>query len=481
MTCFALAISLSVIITFSIVAASSYMGEESITYAQEQPPENNSMKAPIKHVIVVIQGGRSFDHYFGTYPQANGFPEGLKMPSNPFDDNNSRHIVPYRLESTKTASPLVGERYDKIAYNNGAMDAFVFVNELFGYAWDTVMGYYDFRDLPYYWNLASGYVLADNFFSPTMKSGLTNYLYMYAGDNYGYDRSIIPKDGLEIPKTIFDELENKGIGWKTYVSNYDPNINYTNNMVRTKKVSDAQVIRNPLLAIPRFVDDKALNSHIVGLSQFFDDLKGNNFPNVAYIVAPGLNEQAPSDVKRGQEFVTSLVFALMKSNYWKDSAFIITYANSGGWYDHVPPPQTEKGNSSRDYGFRVPTLIISPYSKEGYVDSTLYDSTSILKFIEYLFGLPHLTYNDENANNLLNAFEFEKAPREPFIPPMVYTQDSSSQSTNPSDYYRSTGSAKLIYVSVFAGILLVGITAYLFNRSQNKSRQSVLIRNNGDE
>jgi hypothetical protein len=104
-----------------------------------------------------------------------------------------------------------------------------------------------------------------------------------------------------------------------------------------------------------------------------------------------------------------------------------------------------------------------------------------LKFIEYLFGLPDLTHSDENANNLLNAFEFDKPPREPFIPPMVYTQHSSSQSTNPSDYYRSIGSAKLIYASVFTGILLVGITAYLFNRSQNKSRQSVLIRNNGDE
>ena len=121
MTCFALAISLSVIITFSVVAASSYMGEESTTYAQEQPPENNSMKAPIKHVIVVIQGGRSFDHYFGTYPQANGFPEGLKMPSNPFENNNSRHIVPYRLESTKTASPLVGERYELLLLGLGCL------------------------------------------------------------------------------------------------------------------------------------------------------------------------------------------------------------------------------------------------------------------------------------------------------------------------------------------------------------------------
>jgi hypothetical protein len=84
--------------------------------------------------------------------------------------------------------------------------------------------------------------------------------------------------------------------------------------------------------------------------------------------------------------------------------FILTYSSSGGWYDHVIPPK----ESDYEFGFRIPAMIISPYSKEGFVDSTLYDTASILKFIEYNYNLPALNSRDSSANNLLNAFDFNK-------------------------------------------------------------------------
>ena len=97
----------------------------------------------------------------------------------------------------------------------------------------------------------------------------------------------------------------------------------------------------------------------------------------------------------------------MQSKHWKNSLFILTYSGSGGWYDHVPPPF----NSEYERGFRVPTLFISPYSHEGRVDSTFYDTLSILKFLEYNFNLKSLNIKDSLSNNILAAFDFEKSPR----------------------------------------------------------------------
>ena len=122
--------------------------------------------------------------------------------------------------------------------------------------------------------------------------------------------------GLEI-YTIFDTLEKRNISWKVYIQNYEPSLNYTSDEAMTI----SKLGYNPLLAIPRFVQNSTLNSHIVDLEQYFRDLRGNNsLPNVAFISAPDSNERAPRNPAKGQEFVVSLVIALMRSGYWKDSA-----------------------------------------------------------------------------------------------------------------------------------------------------------------
>lgn len=428
--------------------------------------ENRTENAiPIKHVIVIIQGGRSFDHYFGTYSDANGLPNNTKIPLNPFDPVNQEYVEPFHLETTKTLSPLYGSEYNKIAYNNGSMNGFVYLQDLYGLDKELVMGYYDYKDIPYYWNFASEYALADNFFSPTMGSGLINYLFFYAGDSYNYGTAFIPRQGFTIGNTIFDNLENKNLDWKIYMRNYDPNINYTNDLVRTKNVSDTQIVRNPLLGIPRFVQNQTLNSHIVDLSQYYDDLiRNGTLPNVSYILLPGLNEQAPSNLAAGQQLVASIIFALMQSDYWKDSAIILTYDQAGGWYDHVAPPPASEDNNYREFGFRVPALIISPYAKEGYIDNTFYDATSVLKFIETVFGLPPLTENDKKANNMLNAFDFNNAPREPFIPPMVYTQDleTTNQELTIPQYQSNNNTVQVIYGTLLGLLTLPGLIYYFY-------------------
>lgn len=425
-------------------------------------------KIPVDHIIVVMQGGRSFDNYFGTYPGVNGLSKDTNIPVNPFDFENLKYMKPFHLEGVKTTRPLSDYKFNVMAYNNGSMDGFIHTQNLYGRDGNNVIGYYDYRDIPYYWNLASKYVLADNFFSATMRSGLVNYLHLYAGETQTFLSSFIPPQGIDI-YTIFDSLEKKNIDWKVYMRNYDSTINYTNKMVTTKQISDTQIMKNPLLAIPRFVQNQTLNSHITDAGEYFNDLVNNSLPNVAYIMLPGLNEQAPSNLATGQEFVASLVFNLMKSQYWKNSVFILTYDGAGGWYDHVAPPMLKSTDKNiPKFGFRVPTLIISPYAKEGYIDNTLYDTTSILKFIEYTYGISPLSNRDAVANNLLNAFEFNKPPREPFIPPKVYTPPLDSQNQNqedgiPSPRKFSSDTVQMIYGTGLAitVLLFLGIISLL--------------------
>lgn len=334
--------------------------------------------------------------------------DGIYMNGSSYHDVTLQHTSyfrPFALNETLTDAPADGSTVYEMSYNNRLMNGFLFAQHVNGKDPNLVMGYYDDQELPYYWQFASDFVLADNFFAPSMDTGLGLHQYLYTASSVDYQRNTSFSGLIDLNMTIFDELNEGGLSWKVYVEDYDPTLNYTNNDTRKNRYV------NLLTAIPRFVDNKTLNSNIVDLVEYFRDLNGNDFPAVSYIVAPNSDESSPRDAKAGQEFVASLVLALMKSTHWEDSVFVLTYRESGGWYDHVRPPVL---NGER-YGFRVPTLIISPFAKEGYVDSTIYDATSILKFIEYNYGLSPLSTRDAYANNLLNAFDFNQAPRKASI------------------------------------------------------------------
>src|SRR4030095_3971276 len=322
-----------------------------------------------------------------------------------------------------------------------------------------VMGYYNDKQLPYYWKLASEFVLADNFFAPSMETGLANQQYLYTGASVEYQKNTSFRGFIDLNKTIFDELQARGLPWRVYAQDYNPALNYTNNE------SSKNRYINLLPAIPRFVDNKTLNSNIVDLVQYFRDLRGNDFPAVSYIVAPDSDESSPRDVSSGQEFVSSLVLALMKSKHWDDSAFIITYRESGGCYDHVAPPVVD----GQLYGFRLPTLIVSPFAKKGYLDGTLYDVTSILKFIEYNYGLPPLSSRDAKANNMLNAFDFAQPPRKPLDLGSGSIQNATQENgkiihKNGESIY----AVNLIYLIVLCAIPVLGVVIWRLPKRRGK-------------
>ena len=370
---------------------------------------SSESKTPIEHIIVLMQENHTFDNYFGTYPGAEGIPAGTCMPVDPTDKANTECVEPYHIGDRPIDDLDHSLGTFNTQYNKGKMDGFVYALSQRNQNGALAMGYYDDRDLPYYWNLADEYVLFDHFFSSDHGGSFANHMFWVTAQ-YGGSRAT--EEGYSHLTTIFDRLEERGISWKFYVQNYDPQINFrTLDQYSGNRAS--QIIWVPLLNIDRFLDDPKLASHIVDMSEYYKDLENGTLPAVAYIAPAGASEHPPGSIRSGQKFVKALIQALMRSDSWNSSAFLLTYDDWGGWYDHVVPPQVDKYG----YGLRVPALLVSPYARRGHVDSTVLDFTSIPKFIEENWDLEPLAERDAKANSFMSAFDFSQPAREPaFIP-----------------------------------------------------------------
>jgi phospholipase C len=363
----------------------------------------------IKHVFVIMQENHTFDNYFGTYPGADGLPASLNIPLDPAVKAGPV-APPYHLPSLRTQDLDHSQISALAAYNSGRMNGFVVAQQDRNLPGALALGYYDGSDIPLYWDLANNYVLADRFFSSAMGGSLANHQYWVGAKDSGMGESI-PANGIQMT-TIFDRLEGAGYSWKFYVKNYDSTLDFRH--IDPSNPKDSQVAWVPLLTIPSIVDNPAKKARIQDLGNLYHDLADTTVPSVSYIVQGGTSEHPPGHVGNGQNSTVGIITAIMRSQSWKDSAILLTWDDWGGWYDHVVPPQVDGDG----YGFRVPTLIISPYAKKGYILHDTADFTSILKFIERLHGLAPLTTRDEAATDLMSAFDFQQAPRAPSQPPI---------------------------------------------------------------
>ena len=358
---------------------------------------------PIEHFVVLMQENHSFDNYFGTFPGADGIPKETCMPvgqSRP----GAPCVRPFPLRGRVVPDLLHDARTHRIQRAGGRMNGFVRGASMDRQTVErSVMGYYGGDDLPFYWNVAKQFVLFDRFFAATPGGSVSNHLSWVAGTPGGHgDR--IPTEGYRGLPTIFDRLEKRGISWKFYVQDYDPRLNFG---AEGQADQSAQSVRVPLLNYPRYVADEKLFSHIVDLEEYYRDLEYGTLPEVAYIAPAGGAEHPPASPRTGETLVRGLLTALARSDAWERSALMWTYDEWGGWFDHVRPPA---GN-----GFRVPALLVSPYAREGFVDDTTLDTTSILRFIEKNWGLAPLARRDARAGSLDGAFDFSSPPREATI------------------------------------------------------------------
>lgn len=332
-----------------------------------------------------------------------------------------------------------------------ANDARQIVPPMMDVAGQRAMDYYDGGDLNYYYFLASNFATSDRWFAPVMTRTPPNREYLIGGTSHGYvypigananDMALIPKP------PIFQELDNAGITWKIYVnpvgttcgtSNPSSSCLYQYTYVKNFTYG------NTILNTP------SLLQNIVPISQFTTDVQNGTLPQVAQIEPAsnaGLDEH-PSDAdvvppccstQAGAAYVESLINPLLSSSSWSTSIFILTFDESGGFYDHVAPQPavTPDGIAPSDLfpgdtcspggasgpncdfvftGYRVPMIVISPYTKKNYVshaanaDGTGVDNTAILKLIETRFGLSSLTARDADQIDMSQEFlDFTNAP-----------------------------------------------------------------------
>ena len=392
------------------VMAAVLLSGSSRTAPPHQTVDRALTATPVEHLVVLMQQNHTFDNYFGTYPGADGFPDDLCVPLNPFESGSGGCVRPFHIGDGTVADLDHSESTFELQYNDGKLDGFIYALEQLGQDGRLALGYYDDRDIPYYWNLADEYVLFDRFFSSARGGSIWNRMYWVAGVP-GNEANRIPAGGFGDIPTIFDQLQAAGISWKFYVSRYDPFLTYRS--LEEASFLDPQVQWVPLLSFDRFIDDPELAAHIVDLDQYFIDLENDELPAVSYVLALGATEHPLTSLEAGQRFTKNLLQALMESRAWESSAFILTYDDWGGWYDHVSPPQKD----AFGLGFRVPALLVSPYARRGHIDSAELEFTSILRFIADNWGLAPLTERVFGANSLISAFDFDSPPRPAVILP----------------------------------------------------------------
>ncbi len=265
-------------------------------------------------------------------------------------------------------------------YDSGKMDAFVYSER----TTDTMGLYYE-SDIPRYWKAAQEYVLCDRYFSSVMSQSAPNHLHLLAGTAGGLTNNKVPST-LTFPP-IFQQLDAKKISWGLY-SDF------------TSWYTSFQYVQQ----------SPSARARIHGSGRFQKDLASGTLPDVTWIMGMGHNatEHPREDVRIGMNAVAdTVVNPLGHSRYWSETAIFVTWDDYGGYFDHVAPPQVDAWG----YGFRVPCLVIGPYTRPGSIDSTEHDHTSILRFVENRFGLTPLGPRDKRAKDMSSAFDFKAVAR----------------------------------------------------------------------
>ena len=380
----------------------------------------------LEHFIFIMQENRSFDHYFGTYPGAEGLPGGISFK----DPNDGAMVSPYHDTNNVNLGGPHGWDNAQNDINSGKMDGFL-VQAYRGINADgtlfvpgtapgknpkDVMGYHDWHEIPNYWNYARLYVLQDHMFESVASYSLPAHLYMLAAQSGGYTGYKQTKPTTYNFPEITELLTSGKISWKYYVtSGKAPDVedgHVVGSESAQEQDPDQYTLWNPLPAFPAVQDDPAQRSRLQDTAQFYNDAANGALPQVSWVIPSSpVSEHPPAGVQQGMAYVTGLVNSVMQSPNWSSSAIFISWDDWGGFFDHVPPPQIDQYG----LGIRVPGLVISPYAKQNYIDHNIYSFESWLRIVEQRFDVHPMTSRDTNALNMFDAFDFRQKPRAPVL------------------------------------------------------------------
>ncbi|MBV8938695.1 MAG: acid phosphatase [Alphaproteobacteria bacterium] len=417
--------------------------------------------APIRHIIVISLENHSFDNLFGQFPGAEGLNQAQATSTQTDPEGKPYRVLPPVMDTRRqppqpdsrfpAALPnapfamdgyvppgektgdLVHRFYQHIAQiNHGKMDRFAAISDAGG----LTMGYYE-KEAPLLWRYGKAYTVADHFFHAAFGGSFLNHFWLICActPHYGHapPEAVIQldtegrllKDGAVTPEgdavntlypsagphpvnataaqllppqimpTIGDRLSQKNVSWAWYAGGW-------NAALSGRPDGLFQFHHQPFAYFAAYASGtEAGKEHLKDEADFLRDLAGDTLPAVAFYKPLGEFNLHPgyAEMSSGEAHLAEILKAVEASPAWKSSVVIVTFDEGGGFWDHVPPLVIDRFGP----GVRVPTLVISPFAKKGFVDHTVYDTTSILKLIETRFGLPPLGSRDAQAADLTDA------------------------------------------------------------------------------
>jgi phospholipase C len=363
----------------------------------------------IANLVIVIKENHSYDNYFGMLGRGDGFT--LDADGVPINTNPDRHGRPVRVHHQPlpfNPSFRVSQTWNAshLQWNGGAMDGFVTTTGS-----DEPMGYLDESDLPWYYGLAGTFGIGDRYFASCLAQTFPNRRFLQAATADGLVATSLPSPFVRPPRSglIWDRLDAHGISWANYFV----------------EVPEVGLWPRNLL---RYYD------HLHPIGDFLEDCRAGRLPAVSLVTPdiPFASEGEFEDDQVGEAFTATLFDAVSTGPQWAGLMFILAWDEGGGYFDHVPPPPAvapddvppaihvppdQPGGYDR-YGFRVPCIVASPYSKPDHVSSVVYDHTSVLATIEQRWDVTPLTKRDAAAAPLWDFVDLTSSPAFPHPPPL---------------------------------------------------------------
>jgi phospholipase C len=380
-----------------------------------------ALRSKIQHIVFIVKENRSFDNYFGTFPEAEGATTGII---------STGEEIPLRHSPDRTPRDL-GHEWDDthLAIDDGKMDRFDLVT---GGNVDSdflSMSQLVASDIPNYWSYAEHFALGDHMFSSIAGPSFPNHLYTVAAQSdgvftnpnalqWGCDAPASATVGVmatngdtsrqapcfEFP-TVADRLEAAGISWRFYAP------------VR----GQLGYIWSTLDAIGHIRNTSLWTDRVMSDSQFLEDASNGTLPAVSWLVPDFNVSDHPSrpplglaSICEGENWSVQHINAIMQGGNWPSTVIVLMWDDFGGFYDHVPPPTVD----TYGLGPRVPFILLSPYVKEGTISHTVYEPASVLQLIENRFKLKALSKRDVEAHSLLDMFDFTQVPAPPLVLPL---------------------------------------------------------------
>jgi phospholipase C len=379
------------------LSPATLVAEAARVQRREHLPAPRNM--PVDTFVVLMMENRSFDHYLGWMPDADGIQAGLSYVDRDGKTWTTRRLAP---DWQGCGHPDPDHSWDggRGQLNGGACDGFLKTgNDVFA------VSYYEEKDLGFIPAAAKAFTTFDHFHCSLMAATLPNREYMHAATSYGLrDNDLPPQTQYQTgfpDTTIFASLAAKGISNRYF---------YTDIPV------------SALWGAPGLARSG-------NIAEYYARCASGTLPHVSFVdpnfagsvgEGPGLSgdEHPHGDVRAGQAWMADVVHAFMESPQWKRGALFIVYDEWGGFFDHVAPPRVPDDRNDQDVnkdyglmGFRIPAVAVSPWVRRGHIAHTTYSFESILKMIEYRFSLAPLTKRDAYARNIARAFDWRSRPR----------------------------------------------------------------------